>query len=508
MKPAEIAAPDADAPSGTLLAIRNALKLGGSLVFTWGIALGMRLMVPRYLGPVRFGTLNFADGFTNAAFIVLSLGADQYIRKEVAVRPAHASDFFGGVFAIRTLLALFVFAGMGAVVHATGRSAEVVTVVFIYGATQYFVFANATLSAMLHAKGDVGAMSVLAVATKIVWAVGLLAAMATGAGLWAYGASFLASESIETFVLYGLARKHLGLRFRFDRAEIKAMLLASLPFYLQGFATTAYGRLDVSLLEFTGNTQEVGFYGAASALSSLTLLLSPLIGWVLTPMLARAAARSREELFEQTRRSLELVLVVAIPVSMVINLGAEFWIHLVFGHAFMPAVLALRIQATMFVLTYVSIIYWTAVVMLDRTWALTLILFGGLVVNVVLNLALIRPVLRHYGPGGGGAGAALAMVGTEIVVVALMGWLLGRATFDRRNVSVIVKSLLAFGVVIVLDRALLSMAAPLRLAADALAYLAIVIATRALRVGEIVAVVRQALTERSERKQGKPPVAA
>jgi O-antigen/teichoic acid export membrane protein len=250
-----------------------------------------------------------------------------------------------------------------------------------------------------------------------------------------------------------------------------------------------------------GNTQEVGFYGAATALSSLTLLLSPLIGWVLTPMLARAAARSREELFEQTRRSLELVMTVAIPVSMMINLGAEFWIHVVFGQAFMPAAIALRIQATMFVLTYVSIIYWTVVVMLERTWALTLVLFAGLVVNVGLNLAMIRPAMSYIGLGGGGAGAAMAMLATEIVVVTLMMGLVGRSAFDRRNVSTIAKSLLAFGVVILLDRALQRIG-PFRLVADAVVYLAIVIATGALRVRETLGVVRQAVAERKQRRKG------
>src|SRR5262245_10859194 len=95
------AAADTDAPSATLLAIRNALKLGGSLIFTWGIALAIRLLLPRYLGPTRFGTLNFAEGFTAAFFITLSLGLDSYVRKEVAVRPSHASDFFGGISVLR-----------------------------------------------------------------------------------------------------------------------------------------------------------------------------------------------------------------------------------------------------------------------------------------------------------------------------------------------------------------------------------------------------------------------
>jgi O-antigen/teichoic acid export membrane protein len=322
--------------------------------------------------------------------------------------------------------------------------------------------------------------------------------MAAGAGLWAYAASYLASEAIETVVLYRLAQTHLGLRFRVDRAATKAMLLASLPYYLQMFASTAYGKLDVSLLEFTANTQEVGFYGAASALSMLTLLITPLIGWVLMPMLARAAARSRPEFFEQIRRSLELILTVAIPASMMINLGAEFWIRLVFGEAFMPAAMALRIQATMFVLTYVAIIYSLVLIMLERAWALMKISVVGLVANVILNLALIHPSMSYFGLGGGGAGCAIAMLGTEIVVASLMMGIVGREAFDRRSVVTIAKSFLAFGVVVFVHRALESLG-PLRLIVDGVVYLVIVIATGALRLREMLGIVRQAVRNRSAR---------
>ncbi len=494
-KPEVDVAHDTDAPSGTLLAIQNALKLGSSLLFTWGIALAMRLLLPRYLGPIRFGTLNFADGFTAAFFTLLGLGADAYIRKEVAVRPDHASDFFGGTFVIRGAMTAGIFAAMALVMSVTGRSAEVQHVVLLYGATQFFVTANATLSAMLHAKGRVGAMSVLAVATKVVWALGVLAGMATNAGLWAYAAAYLASESIETVVLYRLAQTHLGLRFRIDRPQTRAMLVACLPYYLNAFATGAYGRLDVSLLEFMGNTKEVGWYGSSVAVAGLTLLITPLIGWVLMPMFARAVARSREEFHEQIRRSMELILTVAIPASLMINLGADFWIHVVFGDAFAPAVPALRILATMFVLTYVAIVYAIVLIMLERAWTLTKVSLLGLVVNVLLNLAFIKPALALWGDGGGGAGCAFAMLGTEIFVTGCMMAIVGRVAFDRRSVGTIGKSLAAYGVVLLAHRVLAPLG-PIRLVVDGLLYLALVLATGALRLREMIGIARDAMRSR------------
>src|SRR5262249_27167918 len=157
---------------------------------------------------------------------VLGLGADTYIRKEVAVRPNHASDFFGGMFLMRGAMTVVLFGVMGVVMRQTGKSAEVANVVYLYGAFQFFVNANATLSAMLHSKGRVGAMSVLAVVTKVAWALGVLASVYTGAGLWAYAASALIPEAVETFVLYRLAQTHLGLEFRVDTNATKAMLVA------------------------------------------------------------------------------------------------------------------------------------------------------------------------------------------------------------------------------------------------------------------------------------------
>jgi O-antigen/teichoic acid export membrane protein len=485
-------APDRDAASGLLLAIRNAFSLGGSLIFTWSIALGIRVILPRYLGPTLFGTINFADAFTSALFITLSLGADSYIRKEVAVRPEHATDFYGGTFVLRVLITIALFGIMSVVLTLGGRGADVRELVYLYGLTQFFVTANATLSAMLHAKGRVGGMSALSVATKIVWAGGVLWAMAAHASLWAYAASYLASESVETVILWWLVRRHLHVAFRIDLAATKKMLVTSLPYYLTGFATTGYGKLDVTVLDLRAGSNEVGFYGAASTVAGLTLLITPLIGWVLMPMFARAAARSRQELHQQVSRSLELILIVAIPVALIINLGADTWIHIIFGAKFAPAAAALRVLAAMFVVTYVAIIHAMTLIMLERPWTLTYVSLMGLVVNAVLNLLLVQFSVRVFGVGGGGTGCALAMLCTEIFVATLMAIATDGVAFTRGNLSVIGRCLGACLVVAVFHH-LAARLGPGRLAIDGSIYAVIVIATGAVRPRHLAGAIREAL---------------
>jgi O-antigen/teichoic acid export membrane protein len=295
--------PAAERTGDSLRAVANAIKLGASLVATLFIAVAMKFVMPRYLGPSMFGTLSFADGFAATFFVALSLGAEAYIRKEVSVRLSHASDFFGGTFALRVVITALIFAAMAIVMHLTGRPPEVMRLVYLFGVAQFFVNANATLSALLHAKGKVDGMSALAVATKVVWAGGVLASIAWHTGLWGFAAAFLASESIETVVLFALARRHLNLAVRVDLVATRKMIYGSLPYFLNGCATGAYGKVDVTLLGILGTSREVGWYVAASSITGLTLLITPLIDWVLTPVFARGAARSREDLYLHIRQA-------------------------------------------------------------------------------------------------------------------------------------------------------------------------------------------------------------
>jgi len=500
---AQLAAPVDDTERGrrdVLRALRNGVQLFGSLCATWGIALAVRVVLPRHLGPARFGELNFADAFAGTAFLALTLGVDTYVRKEVSVRTSHASDFWGGILAARAIFAVFLAGGMALVLRAMGRSPEVQAVVWIFAAAQLFIVTNATLSSLLHAAGNVAGMSVLAVVTKVMWAAGIAAAIVTNQGPWAFAASLAIPEVLEAGVLYWLARRHLGLRTRLDIGATKAVLFASLPFFLNSAAHLAYARLDVTLLAGFASDREVGFYGAASSLAGLSMLLTPLIGWVLMPVLARAISRSREELDALLRRSIETTLVLAIPASLCLSIGAEFWVQLIFGAAFAPAALALRLLAPMFVLTYLAIIGSTALTLLGRGWAITAVSFACLLVNPVVDLALIKPCLSYFGEGGGGAACALGMLATEIVATVSMLALLGRGTYDKRTILAIGKSLLACAAAIGCDRLCAGLGGQ-RLLFDALAYFAVAIGTGAIRVREMSEWIRSAL-------EGRQPAAA
>lgn len=473
--------------SDALEAIRNAFKLGGSLLCTWGIAFAIRFLLPRYLGPEANGRLTFADNFTAGVFIVLSLGLDTYIRKEIPVRPRHANDFFASTLAMRAAGSALVFLGMALFLELTGEPQAVREVVYLFGLAQFFATNNLSLAALLHANATVDGLSITNVVSKLLWGAGtLLSIFLLGGSLAWIAAAFLMSEAVKFGLSYYLVRKHLGVQLtHFELSAVKVVFVSSLPFYLNNVAHVLYNKtFDVSILKQYAPEAEVGWYGAASNFGGLAMMIAPVIGWVVMPLFSRALARSEAEYTQVLRRSLEMILIIALPTSLAIGVGADVWIALLFGEAFTPATLALRILAPIYTWIYVSMISNISLNLNDKAWTATAVSLGGMVVNPVLNFLLIPPILRAFPvAGAGGAACAIAQFITEALVAVVMMVIVGRRAFDRRTVVMLGKTLVVCGLVLCIDR-LVAWVGPARLLIDAVAYCVLIVLFRAIHLQE------------------------
>jgi O-antigen/teichoic acid export membrane protein len=472
---------DRPASDDVFVAVKSALTLGTSLLLTWSVALVVRIILPRYLGPSLFGTFNFADSFCATFFILLGLGVDTYIQKEIPNRPLHASDFFGGFILLRLGLSALLFVAMALVLALTHRPPEVQRVVFIFGVAQMLVALNGNLAALLHASRNVSELAVINVGAKILWSVGMGASLAIHPGLDGLAAAFLISEVVRAAALMRLTRRYLGIRMEWRPAAVKAVIVVSFPFYLSQVANNVYARIGISLLSLLANDTEVGWYSAAFNLAGLALLVSPLVASVLLPLLSRAACRSEAQMFAIMSRSIRGILMLVLPVSLMLGLGADVWVKILFGASFAPATHSLRVLAPMFVLTYVAMVVGSCLVLLGRAWAVTAVSFGALALNLVLNLVLVPRALRAFGPGGAGTAAATSVIVTELAVMLTLLSMVGARAFDRWSISSIARAVACCLLVVGID-ALLRRLGPARLVVDAAAYPALLFSLGAVRV--------------------------
>ncbi|MBI5544152.1 MAG: flippase [Deltaproteobacteria bacterium] len=468
-------------------ALRNSLKLGSSLLITWAVALAVRFLLPRWLGPEQFGPMNFADSFTALVFVALGFGLDSYIRKEVPVRPECAREFFAGVSYVRLAASLLLIGAVVFILEWTRKPVQVRQLVYLFAGMQLCFTFNNSLAALLHAKGDVGGLSVASVLAKLLWGAGILGSVFAGLGVLGVAAAYLGSELIKMLLLTFLAHKHLQLSWRPRLRSAGAVLAASMPFYVAAFAQTATAKVGVTLLSFlVADDRELGWYGAASNLSNIALILTPMLSWVLMPTLSRLAARSLDELMSAVRRAIMLVLSAIIPLSLLMTLGAGALVKVLFGDAFVPATRSVQLLVPTFVLTYLASLAAIALVLLNRSWTVTLISVAGAVWTALLVVVIVPAAYSRLGPGGGATGCALATVLSEAVIAAAMLLAVGRKSFDRTTLQ----RLFAAGVscvgVVLLDRALV-VPDPYRLLADALAYVVLAVVLGAVDLRELAA---------------------
>ena len=102
-----------------------------------------------------------------------TLGSDTYIRKEVATRPQHATEFFGGTLVLGLLLGIVAVALALPSLAAAGKPTAVLWAVAWMALAQIVINVNTLYAALLHAVGAVGGLASLNVAAKLLWAVGI-----------------------------------------------------------------------------------------------------------------------------------------------------------------------------------------------------------------------------------------------------------------------------------------------------------------------------------------------
>jgi O-antigen/teichoic acid export membrane protein len=484
------------------VALRNGLKMGGSLLVTWSVALIVKLHVPAHLGPVRQGHFGFAESFATMFFAVLGFGVDVHIIKEVAVRPRYGSDIIGGIFVLRALTSIALFAAMGVVLVVTGRPPDVIAAAFVFGASCLLMAVNASLGAVLQAISKVGPAVVANIATKALWGAGLLLALRFDAPLAVLAMPALVGEILRAAILVWATRRDAKLEYRIDVPAVRLAMAESAPYFVNALALGVLSSLGMSVLGFIRvDEREVGWFSAVQNVAYLCMLLSPLLYWVVMPLLSRAHARSNDEAMAVLRRCIEGIVVPIVPLTALLSAGSDIFIHLAYGGKYDPAATGLSILSLVFIMTYLNMMLSMDLIILGRGWSVTLISISSVFVTAAFMLIFVPLGRRLLGEGGECAGAATAVISSEACVLAAMISRFDKFPLDARNLQVIGKSIaLAIGMLI-LDRHL-RMFGIARLAVDVVLYASAALAIQVVRIDDVKTVVALIKT-----RKGLEPVA-
>lgn len=225
-----------------------------------------------------------------------------------------------------------------------------------------------------------------------------------------YGAISIFAASASNFLNLINVHKYIGIKpiggYNFKR-HIKPISV----FFAMSCATTVYSNLDTVMLGFMKSETEVGYYNAATKIKGILVSIVTSLGTVLLPRASYYVKTGHIEEFQRiTKKAINFVHIVSIPLAVYFILFAEQGVRLLSGSAYVGAVLPMQIiMPTVFFIGLSNITGIQILVPMGKERKVLISVVIGAITDLVLNYFLI--------PELGVAGAAIGTLIAEVVVL-------------------------------------------------------------------------------------------
>lgn len=184
-----------------------------------------------------------------------------------------------------------------------------------------------------------------------------------------------------------------------------------LVFFLLSVSITVYTSLDSVMLGFLSTTTAVGFFAAGTKMKTILTSAVSAIGNVLLPRMSDYVAHGKFEDFRRmVSKSLNLVILVTIPLTSYFFIMADATIKFLAGEEYVPAIIPMKILSfTVIVIGVTNVLGLQVLVPTDREKYTVVSTIVGAIVDFAVNIILI--------PEFGATGAAYATLAAEFSVL-------------------------------------------------------------------------------------------
>lgn len=370
------------------------------------------LLLARALGDEGFGqwaTLLAIVFFGNAFG---ELGLETVAVTRAAAARQDEALWVGAVVTLRSVLAVPVVGGSFLVVLLIADSSEMRLAGALLSLTLAFGGLTSSRAVFqLRTRNDITIL-VLTV-NSILWTGAVVLLAATDAGLAGFALAFVLAQAASTSLQFVLAVRTGGVALRGARRYWGELVRVALPVSIAGLMVTAYVRIDQILVFEIAGARDGGLYGAAYRVLDQSQFIPATVMTTLLPMISAAHPGDPARVRRLTQTGGELMAIPSFGALAFALALAEPIMRLLFGEQFIDAAPALPILLGAFVCVAFGFLIGSLRIVLGLQKRFVVYAAIGLVFNVVANLLLI--------PSYGFLGAAWVTLGTELLVLGLMG---------------------------------------------------------------------------------------
>jgi O-antigen/teichoic acid export membrane protein len=405
----ELTVPDktlGSVPEAHVRVARNTIVLVALRIVMPAVAVGLILMLSRYLGVTGLGRYTLAFSFLYMFNAIAPLGLGAIITRDGARDRDGLDKLLGNALTIgvgSSICLSFVMAGLAYLLdYDDGTRVAIVILSLALIPCTIGVFQDSALVALER-------MDYIAIATvaEYVVKVGIGIALL----LMGYGLEIVLIMAVLGRVLaclisaYLLQNLNVRVRWTLEKETLRHLLKLAPTFLFIGVFATLYWRIDIFMLSKLRTVEDVGYYGAAWRILELAMVFPQSLCLSLYPQISAAALKDLRKLSLIGQSATRYLLALSLPAAVGVTLLAQPILVLLYGPAFEAA--AATLSVLILTLIPYGIVRYHAYVLLGANQQhIDLIL--NLVMSVV-NIALNFILIPRYGHLGAAVATAVSI---------------------------------------------------------------------------------------------------
>lgn len=369
---------------GSRAVLNTAFVLGARIVSRLA-ALVLVLVLANHLGATGYGRYTTLVAYSAIVSVLADFGLNTLYTREAARDPGGLPRYLVTLLAGKLPLAALAFLLLGLTASLAGVGSLVPAGIALLGFTTYSNLLRNTFYAV--GRLEFEAMAVLG--ETAIQGAAILYGATHGAGaayfLLAYAASY-AFTCVYSLVVIRLFRLGGG-PARIDPSVLPLFLKLAFPFALGSFLTNVYFKVDVPILAHFRAAQEVGWYQLAYKPFEALQFIPLAVEAVVYPLLAVYFRSSQQRLARAYHEFFRILVLLGWPLAV----GTFVLAHPIgrLFHLFPQSYVSLRILALAIPFLFVNSALTAMLYSVDRQDLFAWTTAAAVVVNVVLNLALI-----------------------------------------------------------------------------------------------------------------------
>ena len=318
--------------------------LGKIVNLLGGLIVG--IIVARYLGPEKYGLMNYVISIVFLFQTFALLGLDSIEVREEAKANVPYQKIIGTAFGLKVMagfICVLLVIGTSLLLDGGGYTTLLVA---IYSLTIVLnsmnVIRNYFMSIVQNeyvVKAEI-ARCIIGIAIK-------LFLLYLHASLTLFVAAYMFDLVLVGSGYYVAYRTKIGnLRsWTFDKQYAKFLLKESFPLMLTSAAVIIYQRIDQVMIGQMIDKEAVGYFSVASRFVEVLIFIPMMLAQTITPLLVKARERSEEEYVVKAQKFMNISVWLSLLASVIVAATAHWVIKLTFGDAYMPAVVILQVMA-------------------------------------------------------------------------------------------------------------------------------------------------------------------